>query len=220
MPLLPGADYVRRLDIINRGFSGYNTSQGLKALPEFMPTPEQAKVSFMTVFFGANDACLPDSGEGKSQHVPLERYRENLVNIIEHPMVKAHNPRIILIAPPPVDEYQFGRDKKDRRAEHTKAYADVVWEIGTAHDVPVIDLWTLFMTKAGWSREGTALPGSKDTTKNEALRMLLSDGVHLAPEGYRILYDELQEVIRGNWSDQVPDQLPWVLPAWQEAPSE
>lgn len=36
------------------------------------------------------------------------------------------------------------------------------------------------------------------------------------PAGYRILYDDLVEVIAANWPDQLPDRLPMVLPAWND----
>jgi len=52
------ADYIRRLDVVNRGFSGYNTRQALSVLPKIVPSPDHAKIRFMTVFFGANDASL------------------------------------------------------------------------------------------------------------------------------------------------------------------
>jgi hypothetical protein len=35
----------------------------------------------LTVFFGANDACLPDRCSG-FQHVPLHEYKENLRSIV------------------------------------------------------------------------------------------------------------------------------------------
>ena len=53
--------YIRRLDVINRGFSGYNTTQALAILPKFVPSPEQSRVRFMLIFFGANDARLPQT---------------------------------------------------------------------------------------------------------------------------------------------------------------
>ncbi len=37
----------------------------------------------MTVFFGANDAALPDRGS-QQQHVPISEYKENLHQIVSH----------------------------------------------------------------------------------------------------------------------------------------
>lgn len=46
----------------------------------------------------------------------------------------------------------------------------------------------------------------------------MSLGLHLSPDGYRILYDEVMKVIGANWPDQTPEQLPRVFPGWLTAP--
>jgi hypothetical protein len=43
-----------------------------------MPAP-----TFVTIFFGANDAALPDKLSA-SQHVPLAEYKRNLLDIVHH----------------------------------------------------------------------------------------------------------------------------------------
>lgn len=70
--------YSRRADVLNRGFSGYNTRHALDILPRIFGEPSQEGVLFCTVFFGANDAALP----GERQHVPLDEYGENLGKIV------------------------------------------------------------------------------------------------------------------------------------------
>ena len=137
-----------------------------------------------TVFFGANDACLPGSSTG--QHVPLTEYRRNLKAILAHQSVGAQKPRLILLTPPPVNEYQLeaadlveGRTDPIRSAEHTKQYADACREVGVEVGVVVLDVWSIFMAKAGW-KEGEPLVGSKKVTRNEVLGKLLSDGEFLS----------------------------------------
>ena len=39
--------------------------------------------ALVTIFFGANDAALPDRSSAR-QHVPLLEYKENLKRIVEH----------------------------------------------------------------------------------------------------------------------------------------
>lgn len=39
--------------------------------------------SLVTIFFGANDAALPDR-DSRRQHVPLSEYKENLQRMIVH----------------------------------------------------------------------------------------------------------------------------------------
>lgn len=206
--------YIRRLDVINRGFSGYTSANALQVLPSFFPTPRTSKVRLMTIFFGANDACLP----GKFQHVPLGEYKKNLEKLIEHPAVKEQNPRVIIITPPPVNEHQFfDMDDPSRRASNTKLYAEAAREVAGSLGVPVADIWTRFMEAAGW-QEGQPLLGSRDVPKSEKLQSFLTDGLHLTPDGYRIVYEEVMKVIRANWPDQTPEQLSRVFPGWQDAP--
>lgn len=215
--------YIRRLDIVNRGLSGYNTDQAVKVLPTIIPSPEQARIRFLMIFFGANDASLPEAQD--NQHVPIPRYKENLAKIITHPAVVAHKPRIVLVAPPPVNEYLIwigdkakGYDKPSRTAIGTKSYADAACELGKELGIPVLNLWSAFMSKIGWSI-GEPVPGSLDIAQNSILADLMHDGLHLNPTGYHILYDELIKLIAEQWPDQLPDNLPYVLPRWNE-PSE
>ena len=132
--------FIRRLDILNRGFSGYNTTNALDVFPEFIPNPSQATVRFLVIFFGANDACLPGSPTG--QYVPLEKYAANLRRLIKTARYLLPGVRIILISPPPVNEYQleasnllkWGTTTPTRTAANTKLYADAchdLWAGGT-----------------------------------------------------------------------------------------
>jgi lysophospholipase L1-like esterase len=171
-------DYIRRLDVLNRGFSGYTSQLALHILPQFMPGPSQANVRLMTVFFGANDACVP----GNAQHVPLDEYIACSKAIVQHPAVLAHHAKILLITPGPVDEHQLepndlatGYSGLQRTAENTKRYADACRELGKQLDTPVVDLWTVFMEAAGW-KEGGPLPGAKGADRNQVLGSLLLDG--------------------------------------------
>lgn len=65
-----------------------------------------------------------------------------------------------------------------RKASQTKKYADACRQVGNALNVPVADIWTAFMTAAGWV-EGQPLPGSRDAPANKKLQALLSDGMYL-----------------------------------------
>ncbi|KAL1305872.1 hypothetical protein AAFC00_004022 [Neodothiora populina] len=214
--------YIRRLDVINRGFSGYNTEQALKILPKFFPAPAQSRVRLLTIFFGANDARLPDT-PGYPQTVLLEQFRKNIASIATQACVQAHNPQIIVITPPPVDErlclqndQQNGINVQRRTAANTAAYAEAVREVGSQLNLPVLDIWDAFMHEAGW-QQGQALPGSSDIPQNEVLVRLLYDGLHLSPEGYRVMHRELMGLIARQVPDHSPERIPWVFPAWDDA---
>jgi lysophospholipase L1-like esterase len=67
--------WTRRIDVVNRGFSGYNSRWG-KLIVEDVVNRENP--DFVFIFFGANDAV----DESVLQHVPLQEYEENMREII------------------------------------------------------------------------------------------------------------------------------------------
>ncbi|EAS35447.3 GDSL Lipase/Acylhydrolase [Coccidioides immitis RS] len=212
--------YIRRLDVINRGFSGYTSPQGLTALGQFFPPVEKDKVRLMSIFFGANDAVLPPY----DQHVPLEKYQQCLRGIITHKAVNAQKTKLLLLTPPPVNEYQlesYGRESGystlTRKAQVTKLYADACREVGKSLDTPVVDIWSAFMKEAGWT-EGEPLAGSKDAPPNKKLAELLCDGLHFTSEGYKVMYAETMKVIREEYPEEAPEKLPILFPPRLEAP--
>lgn len=125
------------------------------------------------MFFGANDACLPESPSG--QHVPIESYAQYLEEILKHPTVTIHRPRLILITPPPVNEYQLNFPEATRTAEVTYSYAIRCREVGEKLGVPVLDLWSAIAAKAGW-KEGQGVIGSRNSPRSEELDKMLVDG--------------------------------------------
>lgn len=119
---------------------------------------------------------------GWGQHVPIPRFKSNLTSIINHPLVKAQSPHIILFTNPPVEENvmlainrENGSTDMIRRAKYAKEYADAIKEVGEACGVPVLDIWGAFITTAGWKGEGL-LPGSEELGENGVLADLLYDG--------------------------------------------
>lgn len=67
--------WFRRVDIFNRGYSGYNSRWAVSLLKEVVL---DEKPNFITVFFGANDAVDPSV----LQHVPLAEYDLNMRKIV------------------------------------------------------------------------------------------------------------------------------------------
>lgn len=118
------------------------------------------------------------------QFVPADRFKQNIINIINHPAVKAHSPHIILLTTPPFEEtlleelsLQWGFGGETRKAKDAAEYAELVREVGKETGVDVIDVWALFMQKAGW-KTGDPLPGSKELGKSDVLADLLYDGMY------------------------------------------
>ncbi|EXJ82695.1 hypothetical protein A1O3_06509 [Capronia epimyces CBS 606.96] len=206
--------YMRRVDVLNRGFSGYTAPAGYDNLLQFFPAAPPSssipRIQLMTVFFGANDACLP----GRPQHVPIEEYKQHLTNIVTYEGIQLHDTKIILIVPAPVDEWQMAPG--ERTAVATAKYATACREVGQALGLPILDLWTIFMLKAGWTEGSTdPLIGSKSAPKNKVFEELLSDGLHFTPAAYRLVFDALVNVIREKLPDDIPERLPSVFPDWR-----
>lgn len=189
--------------------SGYNTTQALKILPKIIPNPEYARIRIMVhqfflmeefvlvtrskvILFGSNDACFSETQNG--QHVPLDEYKQNLVKILTHPTIEAHKPRLLLVSPPPIEERRLehrvksqGYTKLNRANAITKQYADASREVAKDMNVACVDLWTAFMSKAGW-RSGDPLYGSKNLPENDTIRNLIHDGKSISSRVRKILY--------------------------------
>lgn len=121
--------YARTADVVLRGYSGYNTEWARSVLlPRVFKNRNDEKrkkkkrrASLVTIFFGANDASLPDR-LAERQHVPLERFKANLKALIEASVDAAaaaasgegeegegeedeiRTALVVVITPPPIDE--------------------------------------------------------------------------------------------------------------------
>lgn len=179
--------YSRRADVVNRGFSGYNTRHVLEVLPRIFGednTDGKDPVLFCTVFLGANDAALP----GEPQHVPLDEYRLNLGKIVTY--IQARGIPLILLTPPPVDEArwmaEWDTSMPDRRNDVSKKYGAVCREVAAAHDCDVLDVFE-------------ALGGNGCEYSEH-----LSDGLHLSGSGNTLLYETLMQLVQDKYPDLAP----------------
>lgn len=184
--------YRRRVDIVPRGFSGYNTRWILDYLQKGRIIPLQGESSsfdLATIFFGANDAVEPEA----YQHVPIEEYKENLKKICS---TLSHIPRIIIITPPPYSAEKYMRVMKYpvsvRSDESTKKYAqavrEVVDELGKQNSRQVVvcaNINEIF-------REKFPDGGGKWVDA-------LSDGLHFGPQGNQIVADAILDTILKNF---------------------
>ncbi|KAH8780348.1 GDSL Lipase/Acylhydrolase family protein-like protein [Hyaloscypha finlandica] len=215
----------RRLDVINRGLSGYNTAHTLAILQDLIPSTSCAKVDYLLILFGANDACLKDGPT--SQHVPLQIYRENLKTILNHSSITAHSPTIFLVTPPPINEVHLEQEldlKKGfgsitRHQKVTAQYADVVREVAREHEdrkVVLVDLWEALMDAR--LRLTPTYVGQCEKRDDEVLRKLLVDGLHLTGDGYKVFLDKLLPLVGKEWAFEPLDNPSWIFPHWSIAP--
>ncbi|RKK06687.1 hypothetical protein BFJ65_g18585 [Fusarium oxysporum f. sp. cepae] len=207
--------YMRRLDVLNRGFGGYNTNLALTLLPSFFPAVAPSRtvprVAAMTVHFGANDSC----SAGEPQHCDLDTFKSNIKRVLNWEGVRLHRTRVILVTPSPVEEYRLPHDGKGR-AERVAMYAQAIRDIGKEESVPVVDLWTAMMRSTSWKDGGVnaILPGSSSTLPSMDLGRLFYDGLHLTQDGYDIYMRELVRVLEAEVPEcQIHGTDEWY-PAW------
>ncbi|KAH7889242.1 SGNH hydrolase-type esterase domain-containing protein [Phlebopus sp. FC_14] len=192
------ATYVRKLDVLNRGFSGYQTDWAIPVFEQvFAKQHEQhhvPKVQLLTIWYGANDAAPPPS----VQHVPRDRFKSNLcglVNMVKSPASAYYSPdtRIILITPPPVNTHQW----EGRNFDETRSYADAVKEVGAEVGVPVADIWTEIFDAAG--------------REEKACEQFLYDGLHLNAAGYDIVFESIMKIIADKYPEIHHEKLETVF---------
>ncbi|KAF7295064.1 GDSL lipase acylhydrolase family protein [Mycena indigotica] len=217
--------YSRKLDVLNRGLAGYNTTWALPVLEQCLERgPQRSKTRLIVIWFGANDACIKPS----VQHVPLVEFIANIKQMVR--LVQEADPetKVILITPPPVNTQQRKEDLEsreppimtiDRDFEVTQQYAGGVLKAGADCNVPVVNVWVALWQAAG--------------NKEDGLRVYLSDGLHLTRAGYevglddsptkeadqrtiKVVYDALLERIRASHGELDPEKLPSVFANWTE----
>lgn len=204
---LLSAAYQRRADVLNRGFSGYNTRHALDLVPKIFPASTGTSICqpnhllFVTLFFGANDACIL----GERQHVPLQEYGENLTKIVQEIRKLAQESSsstttttdfpIIIMTPPPIDqdswkEYLNLFDYYDRRNDIAREYGKEARRVAQELNCPLLDTWEL-------------LGGDNLAT----YRQHLCDGLHLSESGNELVFDGLMKLLKKDYPDLCPQEF-------------
>eukprot|EP01080_Neovahlkampfia_damariscottae_P002040 gene2040-1547_t len=130
--------YGVKVDILNRGYSGYNTEMLLPLVDEILEP--FSKANLVTVLMGSND-----SAEG-AQNVSVDKFYSNLTKIIQ--VVKKQCPKahIILISPPPVDEER----EKYRKVDTLQKYMEMVKKISEEEKVFFLNFWETVQMQFKW----------------------------------------------------------------------
>ncbi|XP_065747608.1 isoamyl acetate-hydrolyzing esterase 1 homolog isoform X1 [Phocoena phocoena] len=196
---------VRKCDVLNRGFSGYNTRWVKIILPRLIRKGNSLHSPVaVTVFFGANDSAL--KGENPKQRIPLEEYAVRHLQSVGAP-----ESRLVRTTPPPPLceaaqrqerlhkiqrlDFLFSIGCKLNRlnlvvGEYARACLRVAQDCG----IDALDLWTL-MQKDSQDFSSSCLP----------------DGLHLSPKGNEFLFSHLWPSIEKKVSS-----LLLLLPYWQD----
>ncbi|EMG49202.1 hypothetical protein G210_0109 [Candida maltosa Xu316] len=204
--------YIRKLDIINRGYAGYNSEHARLIFPEILKIEKNIKL--VTIFFGTNDA---KDYVNDIQTVELDRYVENIGYLIE--LAHQHNIKVIVIGPGLHDPKlaketwrKLGRfvDKDISSNKRQWEYSEAAKKVATQYNVPFVDLWNALRESQGWSQE-QVFDGEKGVG---SLGHLLHDGVHFTGVAYKVLYDKIVETIDGEYPELSAGNLPLKLAEW------
>jgi lysophospholipase L1-like esterase len=199
--------YTRKWDVLNRGYSGYNTNQAKYLLTLGHIVEQNSRIQLAFIFFGANDASLKDINP--AQHVPLENYSKNLKQIIQY-FKETVGCKVLVICPPPMSEDMWdahcraqGKPEKSRLNSVTGEYAKAAQSIAVEEGVPFLNLWDEFQT---------ARPNDWTT--------LLSDGLHFTKEGNGLLFKLLSAKIISEFPEFDPTKIVLDAPLWRELDQE
>lgn len=189
--------FSRRLDVVSRGFGGYNSDHGLHILPRLLAaeTAGGAQIRLITIFFGTNDSA------NNWQHVPLERYASNLRAMVDLVKERCPGTGVILMGPGPHDDANYEDRVEDPRSNaRNLQYSRTAKQVAQEYNLPFVDLYSTLVGDADPAQDPALLPP------------LLPDTIHYSPAAYKLFYENLVSTIETAFPHLVPDRLPLLLP--------
>eukprot|EP00033_Pygsuia_biforma_P002709 GCRY01002993.1.p1 GENE.GCRY01002993.1~~GCRY01002993.1.p1 ORF type:complete len:243 (-),score=34.20 GCRY01002993.1:267-995(-) len=193
--------FTARLDIVNRGYSGYNTRFLRPVLYEVLPWLQTGKnvPAILTLLIGSNDASLQE--HNSQQHVPLKEFEDNLLFILK--TISEVCPRVVVITPPTLDPQKWlkflqaidRRNELDRTVAVTAQYADVVRTITSTLNLPLIDF-------------------HQALREQDAVESFFTDGLHLSRKGNKLLASLWLSAVEKNFPEIA--SVNTELPPWGE----
>lgn len=139
-------EFQRQYDVVNRGFSGYNTEWVNELAEPVFAGLSPAPIDYSIIFLGTNDLAT-----NKLQHVDINDYAIYLENIVE--VSNAYTNNTIVVGPAIVNEDLW----QDRSNLDFYAYSEAAKSVAAKAGVPFVDLYAAFHK---FFNESTSLPES------------------------------------------------------------
>ena len=190
--------FQRRVDFLNRGFSGYNTEWAKLVLPTLFPSG--ARYDVVVVYLGANDSSLREE-----KYVPLDKYKLNLNDICNFFNSRAvDDSSLVLITPNPVCETMWvttchemgfqgaGDNVSSRSNVVTEKYAKVVSEVALERGISFVNQF--------------------EALSNEKPKDCVCDGIHLNSVSNKALAERLIPILEEKLQSHAPN----VFPLWDQ----
>ncbi|EAZ62964.2 predicted protein [Scheffersomyces stipitis CBS 6054] len=219
--------YMRKLDVLNRGFSGYNSDHAALILPRILEQElnvNKNNVKLITIFIGTNDAFQIEDDINNIQAVPVERYKQNLSKMTK--LCLENNIKPIIIGPTLHDSklsksllVEKGRPTNKDATTNSRnlQYSNTAKAVAEEFAVAFVDLWDAFRQYGGWSEEQLLKSnGTVDSQHYVHLDELLVDGIHFSPTAYSIFRDKVVESISKYYPELSADSIPEKLAYWHD----
>lgn len=156
----------------------------------------------------------------------MEIYKQNIETLLKHWSSKAQCPTILLVTPPPINEVQLeeqdlkkGYSSLTRSQDNTAKYAAAIREVADKwkdQNVVLVDLWKALLLKAVQMSPGNTgsleTIGTKRAGDDTAMRALLTDGLHLSSEAYRVFLNEVIPLVGTEWMEEPIENPSWLFP--------
>lgn len=212
-------DYRRKMQIVHRGYAGYNSDQGVKIANALLAREhdgvspgEQFKLAM--VFFGSNDYRRTTPETGYMEGVPLDRFESNMTKIVDSFLSRGI--KLILVTPGLHDDVLWDECSPGELSSGTyrtnevgAIYGDCVKSIAAAKAVPVVDMYSIMMEYVK-----THLGGDLKAIEHGKLGDLLIDGIHFSGLSYKLFYDALKLQIKVHYPQWCSENLPDKFPHW------
>lgn len=218
-------DYVRRMQILHRGYAGYNTDQAVNIARGILARehdglPLQSQIKLAYVFFGSNDYRMTSSEVGYAEGIPKERFQSNMEKILD--MFHERGIKTIVITPAVHDRDLWDMvDPDDVKTNtfRTNAlgieFGDIIKKVAHERDMPVVDLYHIMVNyiknEMGKELQDVEFGGLGD---------LLIDGIHFTDLSYRLMYNNIMDAIKTNWPEWDPENVPYKFPYYADLTAE
>lgn len=193
--------YARSADVLNRGAGGYNSRWLNAYLPRLLADD---KPDMVVLFIGNNDAI----DEHEPQHVPLNEYKANVINILEQLYQVKPSMAVLLVTTTRVNMEMKPLQNNARRRQYAEVLRfihrnrmrpEVLGTENIPQDIGLVDLW---------GGEGVNdAPLAEQLEKYSIVETDLHDGSHLNSVGNKKVFNALRDTINALFPQLSPDSI-------------
>ncbi|KAJ3285056.1 hypothetical protein HDU79_007626 [Rhizoclosmatium sp. JEL0117] len=195
--------YNRKADVKVRAVAGYNSWNLRFAMPPILNEVPKDRVRLITILIGTNDFSL----ESDHQHVPLDKYKENLEAILREIQLSVPAAKVVVMTPPPIGmAIREGRHTFTikRAAIYRDACIETVSSLkAKMKNVKLLNLWDTFIPNQEYK---------KPDWNPSSIQKYFYDNLHFGDEGSNVLYEALSKFIAAQWPELNPENMPFKYP--------